>query len=1066
MRGTLAAAIVLSGLALAPAPAAAQAPGYQIREPVERAALALPPDLRAPTPDEAARIAALEAAVRHDQPCNTTLEKELEAPRRALLALYEATYGPDHPATARPLISLFCHLTYHGEGSAGAEAREAIAQRLLRIGRNRNQPLIHLAGWRMSAQALGRSDAENEAQLADARMAYATASRMLPANALETAFVAMSLASRLENLARFVEAEPLRLEIYEIFRATPPPDPLMVHLAAQEIGLNLQMQMRADDARPWFTLALAGYEQAAAQGPDNRLALIAAYARRAYSADHDAGERVYRTLLARQEALPGVDDRQIVTTLETLARIKMLQYYKSQDRETLRQSAELWRRVITATGISADNPYLVDAADVLALDPLTAPTAISLLRRAAGRDPQNWDLLGRLAGTLMANGGIDEAFPLYEQAIALAEQARGPNDRETLRLLRNLASQLWVQNDMARARPFYARTLAGYRDELAGLPEGASPAYRHELRGWISVVASEQVKLLWYDRSNGAEGGPEAALYRAFEVTQLAHPSSAGAAISESAARALVAREGNGALYDAWARARDELAAIDAGIRASAETAANAEGGSGSVLAARRGATARLTSAADALRRASPAVFSVLRPEPVPIAALAGAAGQRPLLRDNEALVLLYPGYPAARGAMSRGMVFAVTREGAAWAEIPIDGADLTATVNELRFQLGDDTGRDVRFISRAGETGTPGDRDPRGFRRFDRAAAHRLYQGLFGDPAIAPLLAGKSRWVLVPQGPLLSLPFAALVTAPPDGGAAGDIDPDALRATRWLGLERVVSVLPNVDALRTARSRASPVRTRASGFFGIGDPAFRGVPDPPAAPLTWDTTVQPGTMRSFLRSGTGEEGSLATLRRLSHTGREITAIAQMVGGRPSRTLLQMEATERAIIAADSAGELRRSRLIVFATHALIAGEIAEADVEPALALTPGGAQGDGLLTASEIARFNLDAALIILSACNTAAGSEGGEGFSGLVRAFFQAGAGSVVATHVPLLDDAGERLIVTMIGRLPASGKDVAAALRLAMQEIAADPEFDDQGESLAHPRNWAIFAVVDPQ
>lgn len=841
----------------------------------------------------------------------------------------------------------------------------------------------------------------------------------------------------------------------------------MVHLAAQNIGLNLQMQLRAADARPWFARALAGYEEAAANDPDNRLALIAAYAQNAYADDLDGGERVFRALLTRQEAMPGVTDLQIATTLATLARIRMFQYYKSQDPEARSQSAQLWMRVITATGLNVESPYLVEAADLLALEPRTAPIAIAILRQATARDPQNWGLLETLGSVMMANGQIEDALPIRDRAIALVEQARGPNDRETLRLLRNLANQLWLRVGMAEARPYYARTLAGYRNELAGLPENAPPAYRQELRKWISVVASEQVKLLWFDRSNPADGGPQVALSRAFEVVQLAHPSSAASAISESAGRALTAREGNGSLFDAWTAARDELAVIDDAIRSAAATASGDDADRSQLLAARRAATTRLASAAAALRRASPGVFSVLRPEPVSLAALAGETGQAPLLREDEALVLLYPGDPAARGSMSRGTVFAVTREGSAWAEIPLDGADLAAAVERVRFQLGDNSGPEARFASPAGETMTPDESDPLDYRRFDRAAAHALYTALFGDPAVAPLLAGKRRWVLVPQGPLLSLPFSALVSASPTGGAAGDIDPAQLRATRWLGLERVLAVLPNIDALRTARSRNLRGAARPGGFFGLGDPAFRGVPDPPAAaPLPPDVGAPLEKMRGFFRSGAGDMAAIGRLRRLKHTGPEIAMIARMVDGRPSQTLLQMDATEGAVMAADAAGLLRQSGLVVFATHALVAGDLNDALVEPALALTPAGSAGDGLLTASEIAGLELRAALIILSACNTGAGAEGGEGFSGLVRAFFQAGAGSVIATHVPLLDDAGERLTVAMMGHLKDADNDVAAALQMAMIDVAQNPMFDEQGESLAHPVNWAIHAVIDPR
>lgn len=615
------------------------------------------------------------------------------------------------------------------------------------------------------------------------------------------------------------------------------------------------------------------------------------------------------------------------------------------------------------------------------------------------------------------------------------------------------------------AAPVYEQTLAGYRAELAGLPASAAFEYRRALRGWIGTVSSELLKLYWFDR----ESTPAARLAQmrdhAFEIAQLAHPSSASEAISESAAAALARRRGAGAEFEAWATARSALASLDQAIAAASADQQQGLAAIAPLVAARPQRLAAVEQAAASLRKAVPDLFAVLQPEPVSRAALGGRSG---LLRADEALVLLYPGYPAARGEMSRGTVFAVTREGAAWAEIPLDGADLTAAVERLRFQLGDDASPDARFAPRAGETATPGDDDPRGFRRFDRAAAHALYQALFGDPAVAALLAGKRRWVLVPQGPLLSLPFSALVSAAPAGGAAGDIDPAQLRATQWLGLERVLSILPNVNALRTARSRSLQAKARPGGFFGLGDPAFRGVPDPPAAisPAPAGSDTPPGAMRGFFRSGSGDAGQIGRLRRLGHTGREIATIARMVGGRPSLTLLQMEATEGAIMAADSAGQLRRSGLLVFATHAIVAGEPSDAKVEPALVLTPAPDAGDGLLTASEIAGLDLEAALIILSACNTAAGSDGGEGLSGLVRAFFEAGAGSVIATHVPLFDDTGERLTVGMIGHLAAAGNDVAAAMQMAMRDVARDPAFDAQGESLAHPSNWAIHAVIDPR
>ena len=104
-----------------------------------------------------------------------------------------------------------------------------------------------------------------------------------------------------------------------------------------------------------------------------------------------------------------------------------------------------------------------------------------------------------------------------------------------------------------------------------------------------------------------------------------------------------------------------------------------------------------------------------------------------------------------------------------------------------------------------------------------------------------------------------------------------------------------------------------------------------------------------------------------------------------------------------------SDGTLAQARVVHFATHGLVASEtesIAKSLAEPALLLTPpdvATATDDGLLTASEVTELRLDADWVVLSACNTAAGGEKGdaEALSGLARAFFYAGAHSLLVSH-----------------------------------------------------------------
>jgi CHAT domain-containing protein len=128
--------------------------------------------------------------------------------------------------------------------------------------------------------------------------------------------------------------------------------------------------------------------------------------------------------------------------------------------------------------------------------------------------------------------------------------------------------------------------------------------------------------------------------------------------------------------------------------------------------------------------------------------------------------------------------------------------------------------------------------------------------------------------------------------------------------------------------------------------------------------------------------------------------------------------------------------------------------------------LTPGqdeqNSQNDGLLTASEIASLTLDANLIVLSACNTAAsdGHAGGRGLSGLADAFFFAGARSLAVTQWAVSSTVAQRLGAGLISRAVASDTvGVAEGLREAMLDYIATAKED----YLANPRFWGAFIIA---
>jgi CHAT domain-containing protein len=156
---------------------------------------------------------------------------------------------------------------------------------------------------------------------------------------------------------------------------------------------------------------------------------------------------------------------------------------------------------------------------------------------------------------------------------------------------------------------------------------------------------------------------------------------------------------------------------------------------------------------------------------------------------------------------------------------------------------------------------------------------------------------------------------------------------------------------------------------------------------------------------------------------------------------------------------------LSRYRVVTFATHGLLAGEL-DGLVEPALVMTPSAddaSSDNGLLTAADVATLKLSADWVILSACNTAAGdgTPGAEGLSGLARAFLFAGARSLLVSHWPVRDDVAARLTTETISGLSSSAKanSKAEAMQRAMMAIIADT----RDPTLAHPAVWAPFIIV---
>jgi CHAT domain-containing protein len=329
----------------------------------------------------------------------------------------------------------------------------------------------------------------------------------------------------------------------------------------------------------------------------------------------------------------------------------------------------------------------------------------------------------------------------------------------------------------------------------------------------------------------------------------------------------------------------------------------------------------------------------------------------------------------------------------------------------------------------------------------FPATRAFHLYEKIMA-PAL-PFLADVHQLFVVPDGPLQSLPFEVLVTRAP-ARDPDDTHPEENRGIAWLARDRAVTVLPSVASLRALRRYASRHHA-ARPFAGIGDPVLGGSNGTNGLRL-----IPRGLFRGFIANS----DEVRSLPPLPETSEELHAIANILGAAESDLFLRERASEPVLRSAP----LDQYRVVEFATHGLVAGQLALS--EPALVLTPPNratAENDGLLTASKIAGLSLNADWVILSACNTAAdnGRADGGGLSGLARAFFYAGSRALLVSHWEVKSDAAVALTTGTFAEFqkdPRAGR--AEAFRRAEMAVLDSPTLPP---AFAHPMYWAPFTLI---
>lgn len=784
---------------------------------------------------------------------------------------------------------------------------------------------------------------------------------------------------------------------------------------------------------------------------------------------YSESEALYQQALDIRERGLKPNDPGIADTLTNLAEL-----YKARERS--QDAVPLLNRAleIRTRSLPAESPLIASSlqnlAGALELDPAgdkfvaaqrLLEQALTIRRKSQVPDhPEVAGVISKLATNLYNQGKYREADALFKEALAMRRRAQPAKHPEIASTLTGLAlNDIELKN--YKEAEASLREAVSIREQVLS-PTATTTAEAHRLLARVLNLqnnreeALQQVRLgtkIALDRDQPKAKGrehltehlqilahdasaeaPAAAFAEAFKIGQYAGENEAASAVAQMASR-LAAQD---PALQTLVRERE---AID--VRLSAlekqlidDLSRPPEKRRPKTRADMTDLEARKTTIDAQLKTDFPYYSGLTKAEP--LAAEEAAA----LLKPNEALITIVSG-------IDETYVWAITREKQAWHRAPATWRWLENSVQSLRRTL--DTEDLKKNISNPGGL-------------MDLGLSYELYSKL-----LAPLEAifkDKSHLLIVPSGPLTSLPFQVLVSKQPDivKPTLGELG--TYRDAHWLILDHALSVAPSVPSLkslRTLKRRADAGRP----MIGFGNPKLTSrissAPDNGKIPIRLAEAQTRGG-EPVLRDMVATRAILSTLEELPGTEEELKTIAKDLNASDDDLFLGAAATETNVKSKD----LSVYNVVYFATHGLIADDI-EGLHEPALVLTPPDspdANDDGLLTASEISEnLRLNADWVVLAACNTAAESKpGAEALSGLAKSFFHSGARALLVSHWRVDSEAAARLTTSTFaiqGRDKSIGR--AEALRQAMlQQIKAQPVSVADVWN-AYPAFWAAFSVV---
>lgn len=325
--------------------------------------------------------------------------------------------------------------------------------------------------------------------------------------------------------------------------------------------------------------------------------------------------------------------------------------------------------------------------------------------------------------------------------------------------------------------------------------------------------------------------------------------------------------------------------------------------------------------------------------------------------------------------------------------------------------KLGAEADKYIKLLSSAPEGGFQGKR------------AAEILGGEVFPRDLERYLDGVRSLVVIPDGRLCSLPFESLVIKDRTSGKL-----------RYLIEKHEVSYAPTLVTWILVNERSGAGRAPGRMLL-VGKKNYAEYLEPSA-----------NEYLASMRRAQGLSGM--SFPALPSVPREARDIALRMGREKATIWLDEYAGEDAVKSAD----LLSFRIIHFACHGL-ADESSPG--RSALALTRRkGSREDGYLQVNEIRFLKLDAGLVVLSACRTGWGKfSRGEGVMGLTKAFFHAGAKSVLSSLWNVSDRSTTWFMSAFYTQL-SRGATKGEALRLAKLGMIRS--------RYSHPYFWAPFVL----